>query len=67
MSKLFSTREVERILLKADFVFVSQSGSHMKFVKGTCTVIVPADRKEIPRGTLSSIKRQSGIPHIFRK
>jgi len=68
MSRLFSSQDVERILLKAGFVFVSQTGSHMKFSKGTHTVIVPANRKEIPRGTLASIKRQSKLPaRYFRK
>jgi predicted RNA binding protein YcfA (HicA-like mRNA interferase family) len=67
MSRLFSSREIERILLKTGFVFVSQSGSHMKFSKGNRTVIVPADRKEIPRGTLASIARQSGLPKNYFK
>ena len=67
MSKLFSTHDVERILLKAGFIFVSQSGSHMKFSKGSRTVIVPANRKEVARGTLASIKRQSNLPHLFKK
>lgn len=42
-------------------MFVSQRGSHVKYRKGTRTVIVPAGRKEIPRGTFGSILRQSGL------
>jgi predicted RNA binding protein YcfA (HicA-like mRNA interferase family) len=46
------------------FAFVSQRGSHVKYrMSGspTRTVIVPAGRKEIPRGTFRSILRQSGL------
>jgi predicted RNA binding protein YcfA (HicA-like mRNA interferase family) len=46
------------------FDFVSQRGSHVKYRKAgspTRTVVVPAGRKEIPRGTLRSILRQSGL------
>jgi predicted RNA binding protein YcfA (HicA-like mRNA interferase family) len=38
-------------LLKHGFVFVSQKGSHIKYRKTgvpTLTVIVPAERKQIP-------------------
>ncbi len=51
------------ILLTHGFAFVSQKGSHMKYRDAAGhTVIVPAGRREIPRGTLSSIIRQSGLP-----
>jgi predicted RNA binding protein YcfA (HicA-like mRNA interferase family) len=41
-------------------VFVSQRGSQLKYRDTTAhTVIVPAGRREIPRGTLASIIRQS--------
>jgi predicted RNA binding protein YcfA (HicA-like mRNA interferase family) len=46
------------------FVFVAQRGSHVKYRRvgsPTRTVIVPAGRKEIPRGTFRSILRQSGL------
>jgi len=46
------------------FEFVSQRGSHAKYRKQgppKLTVIVPAARKEIPRGTFRSILRQSGL------
>jgi predicted RNA binding protein YcfA (HicA-like mRNA interferase family) len=61
MPKLVSSRIIERILLSYGFAFVSQKGSHAKFVKGTRTVIVPMAKSEIPLGTLSSIARQSDI------
>jgi predicted RNA binding protein YcfA (HicA-like mRNA interferase family) len=51
-------------LERAGFAFVSQRGSHVKYRKTGSparTVIVPASRKEIPRGTFRSIVRQSGL------
>jgi predicted RNA binding protein YcfA (HicA-like mRNA interferase family) len=46
------------------FIFISQKGSHIKLRKigePTLTVIVPANRKEIPVGTFRSILRQSSL------
>lgn len=62
MSKLFSSEEIVKILLANGFEFVSQRGSHQKYrnVSGD-TAIVPAGRKQIPRGTTQSIIRQSGL------
>jgi predicted RNA binding protein YcfA (HicA-like mRNA interferase family) len=64
MAKLLSSAEVVAILLAHGFVFVSQKGSHIKYRNAATgrTVIVPAGRREIPRGTLASIIRQSGLP-----
>ena len=61
MTKLPSSRIVVSVLLTNGFTLVSQKGSHLKFVNGNRTVIVPAGRKEIPMGTLKSIARQSGL------
>lgn len=64
MPRLYSSREVIRALERAGFDFVSQRGSHVKYRKAgspTRTVIVPANRPEIPRGTFRSILRQSGL------
>lgn len=64
MSKLPSSAQVIKVLQRKGFVYISQRGSHAKFRKfgrPTLTVIVPAGRKEIPRGTLRSITRQSGL------
>jgi predicted RNA binding protein YcfA (HicA-like mRNA interferase family) len=50
------------VLTNNGFVFVSQKGIHVKMLKEgnpTLTVIVPAERKEIPAGTFNSIVRQS--------
>ena len=62
MPKLLSSRQVVKILGNNGFIFISQKGSHIKFRKGTQTVIVPASKKEIPIGTLHSIIRQSALP-----
>ncbi len=65
MAKLFSTREVIKVLERRGFVFISQRGSHAKYRKitsrGILTVIVPMARKEIPYGTFRSILRQSQL------
>jgi predicted RNA binding protein YcfA (HicA-like mRNA interferase family) len=53
-----------KVLEDEDFQFVSQQGSHAKYRKEGApklTVIVPAGRREIPRGTFRSILRQSGL------
>ncbi|MCH2155422.1 MAG: type II toxin-antitoxin system HicA family toxin [Opitutales bacterium] len=63
MPKLLSSEKVVTILLANGFEFVSQRGSHMKYRDASGhTVIVPAGRREIPRGTIGSIIRQSGLP-----
>ena len=64
MPKLQSSRHIINILEEHGFRFVSQKGSHVKFrkiVKPTLTVIIPANKKEIPYGTFHSILRQSGV------
>jgi predicted RNA binding protein YcfA (HicA-like mRNA interferase family) len=63
--KLYSSQQIVRALEREGFAFVSQRGSHVKYRKTgasiTYTVIVPAGRKQIPRGTFRSILRQSGL------
>ncbi len=62
--KPLSFREVNRKLLKAGFVEVGQTGSHIKFAKmtaeGTRTTTVPR-HQEVASGTLRSILRQAGL------
>jgi predicted RNA binding protein YcfA (HicA-like mRNA interferase family) len=62
MPKLYSSKEIVKVLESIDFRFISQKGSHGKF-KNTegRTVIVPMNKKEIPMGTFRSIVKQSGI------
>jgi predicted RNA binding protein YcfA (HicA-like mRNA interferase family) len=62
--KLYSSQQITQTLEHEGFLFVSQRGSHVKYRKTgspTLTVIVPAGRKQIPRGTFRSILRQSGL------
>jgi predicted RNA binding protein YcfA (HicA-like mRNA interferase family) len=64
MPKLYSSLYILQILRRHGFIFVSQKGSHIKMRKTgdpTLTVIVPAERKEIPYGTLKSILRQAAL------
>jgi predicted RNA binding protein YcfA (HicA-like mRNA interferase family) len=63
MARLLSSAEVVEILTAQGFIFVSQKGSHIKYRHGNGrSVIVPAGRREMPRSTLGSIIRQSGLP-----
>ncbi len=61
MPKLYSSRQIVKVLRRKGFVFVSQRGSHIKFRKRTLTIIVPDNRKEIPSGTFRSILRQAHL------
>ncbi|HEX4114612.1 MAG TPA: type II toxin-antitoxin system HicA family toxin [Solirubrobacteraceae bacterium] len=72
MPKLYSSQEIVKALEREGFVFVSQRGSHVKYRKTGAsiiyTVIVPAGRKQVPRGTFRSILRQSGLDEsAFRR
>lgn len=61
MPKLYSSRQVIKVLQRKGFVFVSQKGSHVKFRRDRLTVIIPDNRREIPTGTLKSILRQANL------
>ena len=70
MPELHSSKHIQKILEQNGFSVVSQRGSHIKLRKEgvhTLTVILPADRKEVPHGTFRSILRQSQLnPEAFR-
>ncbi|OGE97289.1 MAG: hypothetical protein A3B10_04040 [Candidatus Doudnabacteria bacterium RIFCSPLOWO2_01_FULL_44_21] len=64
MPRLFSSNEIIKVLRRQGFIFISQRGSHIKYRKygnPTLTVIIPADRKQVPLGTFHSIMRQSKL------
>ena len=72
LEQKMKVREVVRILERNGFEITRQSGSHRRF-KGivnrrTRMVTVPgADGDDVPKGTLGSLRRQSGLPaHLFR-
>lgn len=60
-----SSNKIIKILYKEGFVFTRQKGSHVslhkKSVDGVKLVVVPADRKDIPIGTLRDILHKAGI------
>jgi predicted RNA binding protein YcfA (HicA-like mRNA interferase family) len=62
--KTLSGRQIRSILESHGFVFVRQSGSHMKMRKtdsGAVTTVIVPDHKAVKTGTLSGIVQQSGI------
>ena len=64
MPKLLSSKIIIKTLERKGFVLVSQKGSHIKYRRHgrvVLTVIIPANKKEIPYGTFRSILRQSGL------
>jgi predicted RNA binding protein YcfA (HicA-like mRNA interferase family) len=61
MSKLHSSRQIEKTLIRFGFEFVSQKGSHRKYKGNFRTVIVPTNKAEIPLGTFRSILRQANL------
>ncbi len=70
MPKLYSSAHIIRTLEQYGFLYVAQKGSHIKMRKyegnKVFTVIVPANRKQIPHGTFRSIVRQSSLlPEYF--
>jgi len=67
MPKLYSSKHIIKVLEKHKFIYISQKGSHVKYRKpgrSVLTVIIPANRREIPFGTFRSILRQSGLREI---
>ncbi len=64
MPKLYSSKRIIKVLEKHNFPYVSQKGSHIKYKRkgrDSLTVIISANRKEIPMGTFRSILRQSRL------
>lgn len=64
MPKRYSSEYIIKVLKGIGFDIVSQKGSHIKLRrigKPTLTVIVPAERKEMPIGTFSSILKQAKL------
>lgn len=57
---LLPPSDIIAALRKAGFSFKSQRGSHVKYVAGDKTVIIPM-HNEVARGTLKSILEQAGL------
>ena len=57
---VLAPKEIVSALEKAGFVFINQKGSHMKYQKGSYTVIIP-NHSEVAKGTLKSILNMANI------
>ncbi len=59
---MYSSIEIESVLVKARFHFFSQKGSQGKFKNSRGNVVIlPMNKKEIPAGTFRSILKQSEL------
>ena len=59
-----NAKRLEKLVVKEGWVFIRQSGSHRIFKHSTIIglVVIPFHgSKDIPKGTLSSILKKSGI------
>lgn len=54
-------RKVIKILERKGFVFARQKGSHRIYTKGSFGVTIPYHNKDLRKGTLRSIIKQSGL------
>ena len=53
-------KEVIKVLEKFGFTYVSQKGSHIKYINGDRVVIIP-NHSEVAKGTLKSILSMARI------
>jgi len=63
-------RDVEKLLLKNGFVLNNQEGSHRQYFhpKTKAHVTIPFHSRDLAKGTLRSIIKQSQLPiDLFRK
>jgi predicted RNA binding protein YcfA (HicA-like mRNA interferase family) len=63
MSRLanITARECIKVLQRAGFSFVRQTGSHAVYDDGNHAVVVPRHPGKIKPGTMKSIIKQSGL------
>lgn len=54
-------KQVIKVLEKAGFYFVRQKGSHRIYIKEEIGIVIPYHNKDMRKGTLKNIIRQSGI------
>ncbi len=54
-------KDVCRALERAGFRFIRQRGSHRIYQRGSRSVIVPYHAKDLKRGTLKAIVKDSGL------
>ncbi len=58
---VLTAKKVEQALMNGGFMFIRQHGSHRIYVKNTQAVTVPFHNKDLRKGTLKSIIKQSGL------
>ena len=62
MPKLYSSKQIQKVLKLFEFKLISQKGSHGKFKNlNEKIAILPMNKKEIPNGTFRSILKQADI------
>lgn len=64
MPKLYSARDIIKILGKMGFVEVSQRGSNIKMkgiYEGIMRIVIIPNHKTIAKGTFNSILKQAGL------
>lgn len=54
-------KEVMKILERAGFRFIRQKGSHRLYLKNNRAVTVPYHNKDLRKGTVRAIIKQSGL------
>jgi predicted RNA binding protein YcfA (HicA-like mRNA interferase family) len=54
-------KEVIKVLEKLGFVFVRQKGSHRIYVKSNIGITIPYHNKDLKKGTLRAIIKQTGL------
>jgi predicted RNA binding protein YcfA (HicA-like mRNA interferase family) len=62
--RVFSGAELCELLMRHGFAKVRQKGSHVIMRSGSISLPVPLHR-QVDRGTLSAIIRQSGLPRAI--
>jgi predicted RNA binding protein YcfA (HicA-like mRNA interferase family) len=71
MHKLYSTKQILKVLLDLDFIYVNKKRNHWKYRKYSrppLTVIIPKNKREIPKGVFDSILKQADINEkIFKQ
>lgn len=58
---VLSPAKVAKALERAGFVFIRQHGSHKIYVKDSLGVTIPFHNKDLRKGTLKNIIKQSGL------
>ncbi len=64
MPKRYSAKQIVKVLEKANFIHISQKGSHIKFSKKVnqkTLIVIVRNHKEVAVGTFSSILRQANM------